>query len=378
MAKTTFTRQELYDLVWSKPVTHIAKDYSFSDNGIRKICKKYNIPLPNSGYWSKLKFNKKVVKTKLPKQDDNPQISLEKTNPQLYAGDNPLSKLAIRKNEILQAKGLNLIVPDQLSNPHHLIKSTKEYYKQVEIARKKGGWGHDVDSSKALSISVANNLYPRAFRFMDTLLKLLEKRGHKIESNKYSTKVIIKGQSYSIRLMEKSRRIKRKSQYSWETFDLEPTGNLCLKIEDTYPNKEWSDGKTKKLEDRLVDILAWLEIKGENDEEQAIATAIWNKKYEEEKQREKELQILKDEELAKFEGLFQSATRFHNAQYLRNFIQEFENYAIKSNSLTSEKQEWIQWAKEKADWYDPFIEKEVKLLSDIDRDTLKPNKRRYW
>lgn len=213
---------------------------------------------------------------------------------------------------------------------------------------------------------------------MDSLLKLLEKRGHKIESHKYSTKVIIKGHSYSIRLIEKSKRVKRETKYPYESFDLEPTGNLCLKIDHSYPIKEWSDGKTKKLEDRIVDILAWLEIKGEEDERRAIENAIWQKKRDEERKIEEALQKQKDEELAKFEGLFQSATRFQKAQYLRNFIQEFENYAIKSKSLTSEKQQWINWAKEKADWYDPFIEKEVTLLSDIDRDTLKPKKRSYW
>lgn len=78
MSKNTVNRKQLYDLVWSKPVTHIAKEYGFSDNGIRKICKKHNIPLPKAGYWSKLKHNKKVVKEKLPKQSDNPEIKLEK------------------------------------------------------------------------------------------------------------------------------------------------------------------------------------------------------------------------------------------------------------------------------------------------------------
>lgn len=62
---------------------------------------------------------------------------------------------------------------------------------------------------------------------------------------------------------------------------------------------------------------------------------------------------------------------------MRNFIQEFENYTIKSNSINSEKQEGFQWVK-KADWYNPFIEKAVKLLCDIDRDTLKFTKRGYW
>ena len=59
--KGNITREELYNLVWSKPVIYIAKVYGYSDSGIRKICKKHNIPLPKLGYWSKLKFNKEVV-----------------------------------------------------------------------------------------------------------------------------------------------------------------------------------------------------------------------------------------------------------------------------------------------------------------------------
>jgi hypothetical protein len=46
-----FTRESLYELVWSKPLTSIAKEYNVSDNGIRKICKKYEIPLPKLGHW---------------------------------------------------------------------------------------------------------------------------------------------------------------------------------------------------------------------------------------------------------------------------------------------------------------------------------------
>lgn len=65
------SREDLYNLVWSKPLTTLAKDYAYSDNGMRKICIKHNIPLPKSGYWSKMKFNKKVRKETLPKGDDN-------------------------------------------------------------------------------------------------------------------------------------------------------------------------------------------------------------------------------------------------------------------------------------------------------------------
>lgn len=60
MEKIEFTREELYELVWSEPLSRLARKYDISDTGIRKKCKKMNIPLPQNGYWSKIKFGYKV------------------------------------------------------------------------------------------------------------------------------------------------------------------------------------------------------------------------------------------------------------------------------------------------------------------------------
>jgi len=376
--KTEFTREELYDLVWSKPVTHIAKEYGISDSGIRKICKNYNIPLPKSGYWSKVKHNKKVVKKKLLKQEGNPKIILSITNPLLYKGNHPLSKLALRKSEIISCQELKLTVPTTLSKPHKFTKVTKEYNKQSKANKvQRNRRIAKYDNLKVLSIWVSAGLYPRALRIMDTLIILFEQRGHKV-LNESETKVVIRGQSYSIRISEKNRRVKREIKYSWDSYDLEPTGKLSFKIDHFYTIKEWTDGKTKKLEDRLVDILAWLEIRGETDEQEAIEREIRNKKQEEIRKKNEELQKLQDAEFSKFECLLHTANRWHKAQYLRSYIQEFEQYAINTNTLDTEKEEWISWAKEKADWYDPLIEKEVEFLKEIDRDTLKPREKSKW
>lgn len=376
MTKMTLTREELYELVWSKPVIHIAKEYGFSDNGIRKICKKHDIPLPKSGYWSKLKFNKKVDKIKLPKQNDSLQISLEKTNNLLYTGAHPLSELALRKKEIEETKGLSLTVPSRLSNAHKYTLATKTYQEKLFLRNKTRNWNIELNSRDVLSINVSEKLLGRALRFMDTLVKVLEKRGYQVKANN-KTEVVIKEQTYSLRLTEKNRRVKRETNHSWDSYDFEPTGNMCLKIDRSYPIKEWSDSKSKFLEERLVDILAWLELRAKRDEQEAIEWAIRHKQYEEQRKREEELQKLKDKELAMFESLFHTATRWHKSQYLRNYIKEFEQYAIKSNTLDLDKEKWIKWAKEKADWFDPFIEKEVELLKDIDRDTLKPKKKSF-
>jgi len=60
-----FTRQELYDLVWSTPLTKLSKDFGLSDVGLRKVCIKHEIPTPPLGYWAKLNFGKTVQQTPL-------------------------------------------------------------------------------------------------------------------------------------------------------------------------------------------------------------------------------------------------------------------------------------------------------------------------
>lgn len=62
-----YSRKEFYDLVWSKPITHLAKDFGLSDVGIHKICKKHNIPNPPLGYWAKKTHGKAVTQTPLPR-----------------------------------------------------------------------------------------------------------------------------------------------------------------------------------------------------------------------------------------------------------------------------------------------------------------------
>jgi hypothetical protein len=63
----TFSRREFYDLVWSKPITHLAKEFSLSDVAVHKICRKHEVPTPPLGWWAKRTAGKPVTQTSLPK-----------------------------------------------------------------------------------------------------------------------------------------------------------------------------------------------------------------------------------------------------------------------------------------------------------------------
>lgn len=47
------SKEELKKLIWTKPTTHIAKDFGVSDKAVEKWCKAYNIDKPPRGYWAK-------------------------------------------------------------------------------------------------------------------------------------------------------------------------------------------------------------------------------------------------------------------------------------------------------------------------------------
>lgn len=63
------SREALYELVWSKPMTHVAKELGISDVMQGKMCKEQLVPKPPRGYWANLGSDKKravYVKPKLP------------------------------------------------------------------------------------------------------------------------------------------------------------------------------------------------------------------------------------------------------------------------------------------------------------------------
>ena len=56
----TVKREELYEQVWSVPIWTLCQQYGLSDNGLRKVCKRLNVPVPPRGYWAKVEAGHKV------------------------------------------------------------------------------------------------------------------------------------------------------------------------------------------------------------------------------------------------------------------------------------------------------------------------------
>lgn len=63
------SREQLYNEIWEISVMGVAQKYNLPYAQLLKLCKEADIPIPPSGYWTKISFGKLVVKTPLPDSD---------------------------------------------------------------------------------------------------------------------------------------------------------------------------------------------------------------------------------------------------------------------------------------------------------------------
>ena len=120
MEEIKFTRKELYDLVWSTPMLRIAKKYEISDTGLRKLCKRHDIPVPLVGHWQKVAHGKKVLVAKF-KERDNDQEKIR-----LRIRDSSENKTVVPRATPESYVGIDFNVPKELTQPDGLITLTQK------------------------------------------------------------------------------------------------------------------------------------------------------------------------------------------------------------------------------------------------------------
>lgn len=72
------TREELYELVWSKPMTEVAKSLGVSGSYMARVCTHLSVPRPNLGYWAKHAVGKTPPRPPLPAARPGDQLSWSK------------------------------------------------------------------------------------------------------------------------------------------------------------------------------------------------------------------------------------------------------------------------------------------------------------
>lgn len=261
------TRKELYDQVWSEPLIQLAKKYGISNTGLKKRCKKLQIPLPHRGYWAKKRFGKEPPRPLLCPYSGPEQVEfrLKKSiNRPVDCEQLKKAQACIAFEKDIKNK---ICVSSSLRSLHTLVAETKKILSQYKPVIFEGAEPIlYVGNNPALNIKVSKKSLARALCIMNALLKALERRGFLVfietrqnYSNHQSSKtcVSILGEVIEIRLLEMLRQIQRElpaSEWWWKQFLFTNvlSGELSLQILSwDSPRKNWNDGKEQRIENCL-------------------------------------------------------------------------------------------------------------------------------
>jgi hypothetical protein len=345
-------RIELFNIVWLSPLSKIEQEKNIKIKDIKVACIKYEIPLPENGYWSKLKYHKHQPPPNLAPLV-NKELSDSDNVFELVNKDiSPLKRINIKKAEIENDKRIDLTVK----------QNKKSFDSDVQLLindfnNRNNRWQRyegTINSSRHLfPISVNESNLKRTFSILDSFFKALKIRGHKVEINDSHT-LIISDEPIHLRLREKRvRYVKEKNSYG-NYHGYKPTGMLYFIEGGSYGDVFLSDTQKVKIESKISYLIASLEILAEKKAVERLKREEihrLNQLEREEQQRQKKLIAI---EKQKVEELFVNSDNWVKSNNLRNYIYAFEQNAIQTNSLTEEVREYAKWAKLQADKLDPL------------------------
>jgi len=284
MSKTReFTRQQLYDLVWTTPIVKLAKEFGLSDVGLRKTCVRYQIPTPPVGYWAKLNFGKPVKQAPLlppgPEVTDRVLVSVF-ARPAI---PEDIVEAAARAHQRISA---TIVVPDEAPTClHPAAEALRQALRSAKPDDEGFLW---VGGPGLLGASIGTANRDRAWLIVDTLLKAVETTGQQIQATDTGLVAIVDGEPLSLQLGETTdktahqptkaelkakadwdkKRLEWPSFYNrdrqhWRRWDYLPSGRLSLTLTDPLKSQwqdghvlgRWYDRRTTKLEKYLGNVL---------------------------------------------------------------------------------------------------------------------------
>jgi len=394
-----YDRETLYKEVWEKPVTEVAKRYKVSDVSIHKVCKALDIPTPPAGYWAKLRAGKPVSVIPLP-PSDKPSRKTGIQTGSAYQATREKESLAFLNEEdrsVIFAVASQILLPDEGARMHPKIIAHRKVVAEWKKHKNSDNrvWNRrNAESVPFLADSISDESLPRACRIIDALIKAMEPLGCSLTD---TLSFVVNGEIVPLAFSESKDEVKHiptkeenlqllkyeeeRKRYSWASkpqirkYDHVFNGKLTLSVNG---QKSFRDCKSYVLEDRLGDIMIEIYEAAEEIRKAREAREEAERKRQEEERRREELRKRYNVEVDRTLALTNLAEDYDTACKIRRYIAVVEA----QGEPDEETAKWIEWAKAKADWYDPTVAREDEFFGkrehEKDAEKKKLNYKGYW
>ncbi len=368
-----FTREELYDLVSSEPISKLARRLGLSDRGLAKACARANVPVPGRGYWAKLQHGVKVDRSPLPPAvAGTPEIFEVRRGPR--KSDLPALPSDVMEEMAKESTPERKIaVPKVLSHSHPIIRAW------LEGGHRPAQAGAFAPHGVVLPPQRITQSERRRLRVLSALFKALEIRGHKIVADlkdRHDLAVMVGQDKVEFKLTFRQRQIREplspQEKAEWLNamtgrqyrLERQVTDELVFRIRsvwfpDRRVKKEWTDQPNRPIEQLLNDIVAGLIAAGAVQREQRISQEAAAEHHRLEELDRWKRQEAEEAEARRFEELIRQAGQWRQANGIRAYVKATKARLRGRGTSRARLQEWAAWALRYADRIDPTTSVDV-------------------
>jgi hypothetical protein len=389
-AKVNYTREQLYEAIWSTPCIKLAATLGLSDVALAKTCRRLGIPRPTRGYWARIQAGEKLRKERLSAAKEGQDVVVK-----FDVAENNSRREAWAANNLLTAgrrsrpNPVNLPAEGTELHPiaaRHLRALERAKPGQLEFVAVKG--------KDLFTCDVSMAIVPNLVRSMHAVVCELEDRDYEFESSNSEFQGLqITRDKDQVELRWNEARVeieraptdadKRRPSWSWQLKETKASGKLSIEVNafGLRGKRKWTEGDGQSVEELLGCIVEKVEATFRGFDEQRKREAEWAKQREEQARLEAERQAKEAERRAQEEkvrkerervrrheakleeiaearrdNLSTAAQQWIEAQGMAAYIESCEKQWRRAGNgdLSKAQSDWLAWAETEAGKIDPF------------------------
>ena len=376
MSKDSYTRTEIFELLWMEAATKVSKRLGISDVGLSKWCRAHDVPKPKLGYWAKRAHGVAVPdKPQLPKwtgRQPEPSIAVRiAPEPIVPFRDDPIEELPLFSGKAYHPEVLKTFQTEDDG-----------------FINKYGRWIAD----SGFSVEVGPASLHKAKVILQTIVDKMLAKGFEMEDYKgrYRERVrtsFCQGEERIVLMLyEPSKRLSKPIQKkeSWthagrthsymREIEFQGAGTLEIKLDhpDTYPEVIVREKPNRSLEETLGIVMRSIEELCIEAVERRRQREIDRVEAAKERKRLADIKWAKDVEAWKWGQLKGAAERWNELTRIREFVK-----AIKTSSRVRRKnkglKDWVSWAEEQINARDPLYKVASGMSLPGQSEPVRPN-----
>ena len=162
-------REEMYELVWSMPMTRVAEKFSVSGSYMARVCSVLGVPRPQRGYWAKLEVGKAPPRPALPEALPGDLLFWSQDGDTLAPQFRPIAATSAPA----QTRARHLV-----NGIHGLVQGAKQHYEKGY--KVKEGQLLRPHKRQLVDVTASATGLENALAFANDLFNALESAGHRV------------------------------------------------------------------------------------------------------------------------------------------------------------------------------------------------------